>query len=863
MEKEIRGLSNAEVLRSREKHGNNALIKEKKKGFFKKLFENLNDPIIKVLIIAVSVEIILSFSNINWFEVGGILAAIMIATTVSTLSELGSEKAFEKIQGNSASALVKVQREGTVIELPVTELVVGDIVYLSRGEQIQADGILISGSLKVDQSALNGESREVKKCAKKDSGSFELATEEKVFRGTVIVDGYAIMKVLRVGINTFYGIVAKDVQAETRVSPLKLRLRKLASQISKIGYVMAFLVGLAYLFNTIIVDNGFVWAKIAECIKDYKALFSILLHAFTLMITVVVVAAPEGLPMMVTVVLSANMKKMLRDGVLVKKLVGIETAGSMNILFTDKTGTITTGNLECDRIISCYESYSSLQQMKKEKALYRILYLNAKYNTDLIDGGNGILGGNGTDRAIGKYFLKSNDYLENVINKIPFSSEKKYSSVTLEGNLEIIKGAPELIFSRCKYSLRGNGELCLFDRISIEQEFFNYAHKGCRVVAVAYRESGYDAYVFCALIVMRDKLRQGVKDAIRGVLSAGVQIVMMTGDSKDTAAAIAKECGILSSDPEFSVITSDELREMSDDEVKRRLPTLAVLARALPQDKTRLVKLAQELDLVVGMTGDGINDAPALKLADIGFAMESGADIAKSAGDIVIMDNSFLAINKTILYGRTIFKSIRKFICFQLMMNLAACGTSLIGQFLGIDSPITIIQMLWVNIIMDTLGGLAFAGEAPLEYYMKEKPKQRKEPLLTGEMLNQIVFTGGYTLLLCFAFLKFDFVKNVFRLSVDGIYFMTGFYALFIFAGLFNCFGARCERLWILSNIEKNKSFIFIISLIAVIQIVMIYFGGSVFRTAPLLVSELARVIILAFTVVPFEMLRRIIFKLK
>ena len=319
----------------------------------------------------------------------------------------------------------------------------------------------------------------------------------------------------------------------------------------------------------------------------------------------------------------------------------------------------------------------------------------------------------------------------------------------------------------------------------------------------------------------------------------------------------------MTNESEGSVISSYELNEMSDDEVKKLLPRLSVLARALPQDKTRLVRLSQELDLVVGMTGDGINDAPSLKLADIGFAMESGADIAKSAGDIVILDNSFFAINRTILYGRTIFKSIRKFITFQLMMNFAACGISLIGQFMGIDSPITIIQMLWINIIMDTLGGLAFAGEAPLEYYMKEKPKKRNEPLLSASMLNQIGFTGGYTLLLCFAFLRLDFIKGIFRPSVDGIYLMTAFYALFVFAGLFNCLGARCERMWILSNIEKNKYFLVIIALIAVIQIIMIYFGGPAFRTAPLLLKEFLCVLGLSFTVFPFEMIRRIFYKLK
>ena len=293
------------------------------------------------------------------------------------------------------------------------------------------------------------------------------------------------------------------------------------------------------------------------------------------------------------------------------------------------------------------------------------------------------------------------------------------------------------------------------------------------------------------------------------------------------------------------------------------LPKNRVVSRALPQDKTRLVRLSQELNLVVGMTGDGINDAPSLKLADVGFAMGSGTDIAKSASDIVILDNSFLAINRTILYGRTIFKSIKKFITFQLTMNLAACGVSLIGQFIGINTPITIIQMLWVNIIMDTLGGLAFAGEAALSYYMQEKPKRRDEQILSSDMLNQIAITGAYTLILCIVFLTSPVIRLMYGASSPSAKFYTAFYALFIFSGIFNCFSARCSRLWLLSNIGKNKTFIFIMLLISVIQVCMIYFGGAVFRCVPLAPYELSFAILLAATVIPFEMIRRLVYKLK
>ncbi len=863
MTKNIKGLSLEEVRRSKERHGDNSLVKEKTKSFSRKFIENLNDPIIKVLIFALIIEVVFTFGHCNFFEVGGIVAAILIATTVSTASEYGSEKAFLKMQKDSLDSRVRVLRDGEIIEIASSDIVVGDVVYLFAGEKIQADGIVISGSLRVDQSALNGESRDAKKCVFNGGDEWNLSDKGKVFRGSVITGGEAIMRVSRVGAETYYGMVAKDVQNETRESPLKIRLAKFASQISKIGYVMAGVVALTYLFNTFIADNGFVLSKILNSLKDGKFVFSTLMHALTLMITVVVVAAPEGLPMMITVVLSANMKKMLRDGVIVKKLVGIETAGSMNILFTDKTGTLTTGKLECDRIITADSTYKSVSSLKKRRELFKYIMFNAKYNTSSFVSGGKIIGGNSTDRAIAECFKGEFAPEVKVKKKNEFSSDRKYSSVILDDGLTLIKGAPEIIISNSVYSLDSSGNIISMPKGKIQEEYISEASSGNRVIAMAYKPSENGELVFLALITLKDKIRRGVKESVAGVKRAGVHVVMMTGDSKETAYSIAKECGILSQRTSELVITSDELSRMSDEEVKKIIPDLCVLARALPQDKSRLVRLSQELDLVVGMTGDGINDAPSLKLSDVGFAMGNGADIAKNAGDIILVDNSFFSINRTILYGRTIFKSIRKFITFQLIMNLTACGVSLVGQFLGIDSPITIIQMLWVNIIMDTLGGLAFAGEAPLEYYMKEKPKHRCEAILSGEMIHQIVFCGAYTLSMCIAFLKLDFFKGLFDASEGSVRFMTAFYALFIFAGIFNCFGARCSRMWILSDIGKNKPFGLIMLFISVIQILMIYFGGTVFRTVPLSAVELLSVIALSFTVLPFEMLRRIFYKIR
>lgn len=860
MKGEKRGLTEEEVCRSREKYGSNRLPTEKVKGFWHKFAENLCDPIIKVLLFALFAEVLFTLGHCNWFEIGGIMIAVLIATTVSTASEYGSERAFALMQEEGERASCLVVRDGTVSSVPISELVVGDCVLLSAGEQVPADGTLSKGRVHLDLAALNGESREVERCAGRLTEGWELGDPSKVYRGAVVTEGEGEMTVGRVGADTYYGRVARDVQQETRESPLKLRLSRLAGQISRIGYLMAALVALTYLFNTFVADNGFLPARILSSLRDPSFVFSTLIHALTLMITVVVVAVPEGLPMMITVVLSANMRRMQRDGVLVKKLVGIETAGSVDLLFTDKTGTLTCGEPSCVLVMTEGASYRSPAALKKGGTLTDLLALCARYNTDTFLSQGKLLGGNGTDRAVASFFQELRVPSLTVLEKEAFSTERKYSSVTLEGvpRLTLYKGAPELLLSKVRYALREDGQTVAFDPARMLAEYRNAAARGERVLAAVCRYGGEGApMIFLALFFLKDRLRLGARRAVAEVRGAGVQVVMVTGDGKETAASIAAECGIYRAGSSELVMSCDELREMSDGEIAALLPRLRVVARALPQDKMRLVRIAEEAGAVVGMTGDGINDAPSLKLADVGFAMGAGSDIAKRAGDIVISDNGFAAIGRTILYGRTIFRSIRKFITFQLTMNLVACGVSLIGQFIGIDNPITILQMLWVNIIMDTLGGLAFAGEAPHAYYMKERPKRREEPILSGAMLGQILLTGAYTLLLCILFLSTSAFRRLLSNGGDETYFLTAFYSLFVFAGLANCLCARSERFRLFSGIDKNKLFLPILLFVAGIQILMIYFGGSLFRTVPLSGKDLFLTLLLAASVLLFDLFRR------
>ncbi len=857
MKDKPKGLTDIEVEESRKKYGTNMLARIKAKGIIRRFFENLGDPIIKILGIALGLEVIFTFGNCNFVEIGGIVIAILIATVVSTLSEYGSERAFAAIEAESAEKKVIAYRNGRECEISADDIVVGDYIKLSRGDKIQADGSMYSGEISVDQSALNGENREVHKHPSQ-SKEASLSSDNAVFRGSIITDGDGIMKVSRTGVATYYGMVARDVQTETRESPLKLRLSRLASQISRLGYIIAVLVGIAYLFNAFIVDFGFVGWRIAAALSDTRFLLSHLLHALSLMIAVVVVAVPEGLPMMITVVLSANMKRMIKDNILVKKLVGIETAGSLNILFTDKTGTLTTGKLSVDRIITDMGSYKSIGSLKSNSHVFEYLLLTALYNTDSSFSGGKVVGGNSTDRAIAEFFIDEKGIKASVKERTPFRSELKYSSVTLSDGTSLIKGAPEAILPKCTLAISSDGSIKASGLGYVKGEYADALEKGERVIAVA-RRSDTGSLIFVSLIVLKDKIRKGVREAVKRVTGAGIQTVMVTGDNRDTAVAIAEECGFYKKAAGHIAITSSELSEMNDAELKEILPSLRVVARAMPQDKTRLVRVSQERELVVGMTGDGINDAPSLKLSDVGFSMGSGTDIAKSAGDVIILDDSFNSISKTILYGRTIFKSIRKFITFQLIMNLAACGITLIGQLLGIDNPITIIQMLWVNIIMDTLGGLAFAGEPPLEYYMLEKPKRRDEPILSRSMMKHIVLNGAFTLALLIFFLRSPIMMQYYH-TRDRL--LTAFYALFIFAGLANCFTARSERLFIFHGILRNKLFVTLMALISVIQVLIVYFGGSWFRSTPLAFSELRFAVLLSLSVYIFDAVRRIIAKL-
>ena len=839
------GLSSKEVINRRNKYGSNKITSKSKNSILKLIFESLSDPIIKILLIALGVKLIFLFKDSEIYETIGIFIAIFLATIISTLSEYGSEKAFEKLNSENSIIKVKVLRNSKKEVINIDELVVGDIIYLESGDKVPADSKVVSGELYIDESILTGETKEK-----------HATFKSNIYMGSIVTDKSAVAEVTCVGDKTFYGKIASDIQEKPIESPLKSRLRVLAGQISKMGYTAAFLIFISYMFNAVVVRNNFDMSKILE----FKDIYSHLIYALTLSVAVVVMAVPEGLPMMITLVLSSNMKRLLKRNVLVRKLVGIESSGSLNILFTDKTGTLTEGKLKVELFTDAeLTEYKDIHKLSTKK--YELLYQSLVYNNSSFLTNNVPEGGNTTDRALLSFIGSDDKTKYKVLSKEEFNSKLKYSLVetSYNGGTTFIKGAYEKVLERCSKYIKSDGSV----RVLISKDkLINYVNsktnEGSRALALAYKEES--SFILLGFIFLKDNIRVEAKEGIKRIKNAGIQVVMVTGDAKNTAVSIARELKIIN-EPTDKVLTSDEFNNMTDEEVKMILPNLKVLSRSLPQDKNRLVRLAQELNLIVGMTGDGINDAPALKRADVGFSMGSGTEIAKETSDIVIIDNNILSISVAILYGRTIFKSIRKFIIFQLSVNICAVILSVVGPFIGILSPITIIQMLWINMVMDTLAGLAFSYEPALDEYMEEPPKKRNEKIINKYMTNQIACGGIYSAILSIWFLKSKFISSIYRTDPTNKYLLTAFFGLFIFLAIFNSFNARTYRLNILSNILKNKVFIAIIAFITIVQLILIYYGGEVFRTTGLTIYELETMILLSFTIIPFDLIRKIILK--
>jgi calcium-translocating P-type ATPase len=888
------GLSTAEAQVSKEKFGDNRLSERETTTFWANLLENFGDPMIKILCVALLINVALVIASyvgwipdkMTWYEPVGIAMAIILATFVSTFSEYRNENAFRRLQEETSRIRCKVYRDGEIQEMAIDDIVQGDAVLLQTGDKIPADGVLISGELKVDQAVLNGESSEALKILapegwRDEEKGTDFLHPHKVFRGAMAVSGSAVMRVLVTGDKSVYGEIAKELQEDVeRDTPLKVKLSSLANNISKFGYIGGIIIALALLFQRVVFANNFNIDQITAYASNWTQLLNDLIHAVMLAVIIIVMAVPEGLPLMIAIVSALNMGKMLKDNVLVRKLAGIETAGSLNFLFCDKTGTITKGKLEVVLFGDAFGTeYKSLDAV--DAGLRECLARSILYNSTAIMSGNGAerraVGGNGTERALLNYAASIMELSEvRDIVTVPFSSHNKFSAKTISKGpqnkpVTFIKGAPEKILDRCRFAFDKNGNRGSFSaHDALNKKIDDLADRSIRVLALACcdetiikADGNLDEllpqsaeWALVGIIGIRDEVRPESVSAIAEVRNAGVQVVMITGDRRETAIAIAKEACLLTSARDI-VLTSDELAALSDAELTQKISDIKVVARALPSDKSRLVKAAQDLNFVVGMTGDGVNDSPALKKADVGFAMGSGTEVAKEASEIVILDDNFNSIDKAILYGRTIFNSIRKFLIFQLTINVSAVAVNFIAPLLGQKNPLTITQILWVNLVMDTLAALAFGGEPALKRFMKEAPKRRDEPIVNPVMWSSILTGGLWTFALSLVFLFTRLAQNHFPvMPIDKLH--TGYFAFFVLIAVFNAFNARTEKINLFDNIGGNAGFLRVLGIIVLVQVFLVYFGGQIFNSFGLNGLQWVIVILFSISIIPVDIIRKV-----
>ena len=875
------GLTDKQVEESRSKFGSNEIPDSEPTTFWEEFKETFSDPMIKILLaIAALMIVMFFFGYAEIYEPLGTIVAVLIVATVSAKTGVASDTKYRELKDNTEKDKCKVHRNGVITVIDVDDVVVGDKVLLQSGDKIPADGVLIDGALRVDNSALNGEAEECKKTAASEDFQLEdditgdtFVDAHSLFRGAVIFDGEGILDVRKVGLKTMMGKMAEEMQEDEPDSPLKVKLAKLAKQISTFGYIGAVLIAVLYLVYFVMQAGGvsqYFAMGIEPVVKD-------VVRALSLAIVIIVCAVPEGLPLMISLVLMQNTSKMLDHNVLVRKAEGIETAGSLNILFSDKTGTITKGMLEVVDFFTGDGNSIDIAQLSKHSKVKGLVDLAIGKNTQsMFDASHKVIGGNATDQALMK-FLGEETFktLENsseykITKQQSFNSANKFSQARIDSTGKTFyKGAPEKLLANAVKYLDADGNICTMDKAVLDRKIDELAAKAMRVLAFGYSEKDMvensinDDIVIIGLVGIRDDVRPEAKEAIREVQGAGIQVVMITGDRLETAVAIAKDAGLLKGGSDRA-LSSAQLNEMSDDEVKKIIPNIRVIARALPTDKSRMVRLCQEMNLVVGMTGDGVNDSPALKRADVGFAMGSGTEAAKEAGKIVILDDNFKSIKDAILYGRTIYHNILKFCKFQLVINVAAVVVSAIAPFFGVDEPLKVTHLLFVNLVMDGLGAMMLGNEPAKEEYMAEAPRKRDESIVSKKMMGQILTMGIWLTVVSFIYLKVPFFVNLFANEEQHL---TGYFVLFIVAALFNGFNVRDDGFAIFSGLNENKDFLKVFLIIIIVQSLLVNAAivplapfqwiGEMFSCVPFGIRGWIAVILLAFTMIPVDIVRK------
>lgn len=880
---ELHGLNDLEVKKSREAYGSNEIPDSEPTTFWKEFKETFKDPMIRVLLAISALMIVMFFLGYaEIFEPAGTLVAILIVATVTAKTGVASDTKYQDLKHSVKEEEIKVYRNGNICNTGINQIVTGDLVLLQAGDKIPADGILITGHLNVNNAALNGEAEECPKTAAASDTPFPdeitgdtFVDESSLFRGAIVFDGEGVMLVKKVGIKTMMGRMALEMQEEEPPSPLQVKLSILAGQISKIGYIGAILIALFYVIHFVSMAGGVE----PYLNMGWEYILMDLIDAVTIAIVIIVCAVPEGLPLMISIVLMQNTSKMLDHNVLVRKAEGIETAGALNILFSDKTGTITKGELEVVEFFTADGLVIPFEELKKYPEVRNNLRIAIGQNSSsMYDERHRVIGGNATDQALMK-FLGEDSYQElqndeslHVVNAQKFNSANKFSQAQI-GSRTYYKGAPERLLQKATHYLSVDGQIRPLDTIRLNEKIDQLASKAMRVLSFGYSDHPMeedvieDGLVLIGLTAIRDDVRPEARTAIREVQEAGIQVVMITGDRLETAAAIAADAGLVTSEEDIC-LTSSELNSMSDDRVKQILSRIRVIARALPTDKSRMVRICQELNLVVGMTGDGVNDSPALKRADVGFAMGSGTEAAKEAGKIVILDDNFNSIKDAIWYGRTIYHNILKFCKFQLVVNVAAVLVSAVAPFLGVEEPLKVTHLLFVNLVMDGLGAMMLGNEPALEAYMKEKPRRRDESLVSREMMTQIGIMGIWLTLMSLFYLMSDWARSFFETDAQ---FMTSYFVLFIASALFNGFNVRNDGFAIFKNLKDNPDFLKVMCMILGIQFCLVNISlipaapavwiGNMFSCVPFGVSGWVLVLILAFTMIPVDMIRKIVFR--
>lgn len=837
----LNGLSDQEVIESRNKNGINLLTPPKRPSMWKLYWEKFQDPVIRILLVAAVFSLAISVFENEYAETIGIFFAIFLATGIGFYFEYDANKKFDLLNAVGEEIPVTVIRNGKIREIPRKEIVVGDIVILNTGEEVPADGKLLEAvSLQVNESTLTGELMVAKSTDEAHFDKEATYPSDEVMRGTTITDGHGIMRVERVGDATEIGKVARQATEQSQEqTPLNIQLSRLASLIGKAGFTIAILTFIIftskdlyeYLSVTAVTD-WHQWLDIARIVLKY----------FMMAVTLIVVAVPEGLPMSVSLSLALNMRRMLKTNNLVRKMHACETMGAITVICTDKTGTLTQNLMQV---------YDSKLDESRADVIAEGISANSTAFLEEKDGKpNGV--GNPTEIALLLWLNgKGKDYMSlreaaKVVNQLTFSTERKYMATLVESpvigkRVLYVKGAPEIVMGKCNL---------LAEQIEANnRQLLEYQNKAMRTLGLAYRVVSDETETDCATLVaeggltflgifaISDPIRPDVPAAVERCQSAGINIKIVTGDTPGTATEIARQIGLWKpEDTERNRITGVEFAALTDEEALDRVLDLKVMSRARPMDKQRLVQLLQQKGAVVAVTGDGTNDAPALNHAQVGLSMGTGTSVAKEASDITLLDDSFNSIATAVMWGRSLYKNIQRFIVFQLTINVVALLSVLLGAFFGSELPLTVTQMLWVNLIMDTFAAMALASIAPSADVMNEKPRRRSDFIITPTMRNHIFGVGlAFLLLLMGALAYFNNLPGGMN-----THHLTMFFTLFVMLQFWNLFNASVfgTNHSVFKDANHAKGMLSVAAIILVGQIIIVTFGGKVFRTEPISVAE-------------------------